>query len=164
MTFYCPRCGATNLQVCYPIWLDLNDVDGTPDWQERIDSEARPERDSDKVICGTCDEHVLPVEPVWETALDAFENAIQDNDGREKTVRQRAAARRVLVDLLKAKSWPKPSPAQAQRMADRAHRVSDDSTYPCPHCEAPVIIDETSAYNECTTCMRKSAHAEKNVW
>ena len=60
--YECPNCGDQSVQLCFPIWLDANDLEGKKlhdDWPERIDHEASPERDSGKGYCAECDENVL---------------------------------------------------------------------------------------------------------
>ena len=57
--FECPDCASRDVQLCFPIWLDANDLDATPDWIYRIDHEAEPERDSGKGFCVPCDTNVL---------------------------------------------------------------------------------------------------------
>ena len=57
--YECPQCGARDVQVCFPIWLNANMPNDTQDWQERLDHEADPYTDSSKGYCGDCDENVL---------------------------------------------------------------------------------------------------------
>ena len=55
----CPDCGGTNVKLCFPLWVDANDVDNKDKWE--MDGGAEPDSDSDLSFCEDCGEHVLLV-------------------------------------------------------------------------------------------------------
>lgn len=57
VTYYCPMCGSTDVQLSFPVWVPANAIDERSRWE--LDVEAQPEKDSDKGFCPSCDELVL---------------------------------------------------------------------------------------------------------
>jgi hypothetical protein len=55
--YSCPKCGSTDVELSFPVWVKANDVDNRSKWQ--LDSEAQPEKDSEKGFCPRCDTNVL---------------------------------------------------------------------------------------------------------
>ena len=55
--YACPICGSLEVELCFPVWVRANDLDKRSLWE--LDSEATPEKDSDRGWCEACSEHVL---------------------------------------------------------------------------------------------------------
>ena len=54
--YTCSVCGSERVQLCFPIWVDANNIDDKQQWS--MDAEAQPEKDSDKCWCTVCQDHV----------------------------------------------------------------------------------------------------------
>lgn len=55
--YACPECGSLLVQLCFPVWVRANDLDNRQLWE--LDTEASPEKDSDKGWCIECQSHIL---------------------------------------------------------------------------------------------------------
>ena len=55
--YACPVCGSLDVELCFPAWVEANDLDNRELWQ--LDVEASPEKDSDKGYCPACQANVL---------------------------------------------------------------------------------------------------------
>lgn len=55
--YACPKCGSTEVQLSFPVWVAANDIDNQHRWE--FDAEASPEKDEDKGWCPKCETHVL---------------------------------------------------------------------------------------------------------
>jgi len=56
VTYTCAECGGKNLQLCFPVWVDPNNLDDTSKYD--LDYDAQPEKDSDKRYCLDCERSV----------------------------------------------------------------------------------------------------------
>jgi len=63
LKYVCSVCGGSNVQLNFPVWVDANDINDKDKYE--LDSEASPEKDSDKCWCKDCEEHYI-VEGVKE--------------------------------------------------------------------------------------------------
>jgi len=52
VTYTCPTCHGSNVQLCFPCWVDANDIDDKEKYE--LDAEASPEQDSTKGFCQNC--------------------------------------------------------------------------------------------------------------
>jgi hypothetical protein len=53
----CPDCGSKEVQLCFPVWVDANDIDDKEKYE--LDYEAQPEKDSTKGYCLKCEKPIL---------------------------------------------------------------------------------------------------------
>jgi hypothetical protein len=56
VTYTCGKCGGSDVQLLFPVWVDANDIDDKEEWE--MICETRPEQDSSECWCRTCDGHV----------------------------------------------------------------------------------------------------------
>lgn len=87
--YACPVCGTFDVELCFPVWVEANDLDNRELWQ--LDVEASPEKDSDKGYCPACQVNVLvrvlPLQPVGQLAIAPPTIFRQVTDGCIRTTR-----------------------------------------------------------------------------
>ena len=55
--YECPTCSSSEVQLCFPVWVQANNIEDRARWN--LDEDASPEGDSEKGWCPRCDETVL---------------------------------------------------------------------------------------------------------
>lgn len=55
--YECPKCGSTDVELSFPVWVRANEMDTRELWV--LDAEASPEKDSDKGWCIECQTNIL---------------------------------------------------------------------------------------------------------
>jgi hypothetical protein len=55
--YSCPDCKGRNVQLCFPCWVPANNIGKRSEWE--LDSEAQPQKDSDKGYCADCGDTIL---------------------------------------------------------------------------------------------------------
>lgn len=55
--FLCPRCGSSEVELCFTVWVPANDLEDRTRW--RLADDEAPECEADKGWCPDCREVVM---------------------------------------------------------------------------------------------------------